>query len=175
MPPEILRELPARRGLSVSYRGKTLLSRIDPIVLAERTAGEVPVRDRTLYFCPSPLYGYGLDVLLKRLGKNSAVLCVEEDEQLFGLSLKAFGGLLAEASGRGERLLALVRAADPGALCAFVRETWGNRRFRRVEVLRLTGGWQLAPRLYEDLAAFLRRDMAISWGNAMTLIKLGRL
>jgi hypothetical protein len=44
-----------------------------------------------------------------------------------------------------------------------------------VEVLRLTGGWQLAPRLYEDLAAFLRRDMAISWGNAMTLIKLGRL
>jgi hypothetical protein len=29
--------------------------------------------------------------------------------------------------------------------------------------------------LYENLAAFLRRDMAISWGNAMTLIKLGRL
>ena len=175
MPPEILRELPARRGFSVSYRGKTLLSRIDPVALAERTAGEIPVRDRTLYFCPSPLYGYGLDILLKRLGKNSAVLCVEEDARLFDLSLKAFGGLLAETSAGGERLLALVKAADPGALCAFVREAWGERRFRRVEVLRLTGGWQLAPRLYEDLAAFLRRDMAISWGNAMTLIKLGRL
>jgi hypothetical protein len=175
MPPEIPRELPARRGLSVSYRGKTLLSRIDPVALAERTAGEIPVRDRTLYFCPSPLYGYGFDVLLKRLGKNSAVLCVEEDPWLFDLSLKAFGGLPAEAAEGADRSLALVRAAGPGALCGFVRETWGNRRFRRVEVLRLTGGWQLAPRLYEDLAAFLRRDMAISWGNAMTLIKLGRL
>jgi hypothetical protein len=175
MPPETPRELPARRGFSVLYRGKTLLSRIDPVALAERTAGEIPVKDRTLYFCPSPLYGYGLDVLLKRLGHNSAVLCVEEDAQLFDLSLRAFGGLPAERSGNGDRPLALVRAADPGALCAFVRRTWGERRFRRVETLRLTGGWQLAPRLYENLAAFLRRDMAVSWGNAMTLIKLGRL
>jgi hypothetical protein len=177
MPPEIPRELPASRGFSVFYRGKSLLSRIDPVALAERTAGEVPAKDRTLYFCPSPLYGYGLDVLLERLGENSAVLCVEEDEQLFDLSLKAMGGLLAETSAGpgGARSLALVKAVDPGALCALVRETWGERRFRRVEVLRLTGGWQLSPRLYEEMAAFLRRDMAISWSNAMTLIKLGRL
>jgi hypothetical protein len=175
MPPEILRETPARRGFSISYRGKTLLSRIDPVAVAERIAAETAARDRTLYLCPSPLYGYGLDVLLKRLGDNSAVLCVEEDGQLFDLSLRAFGGLLSESSAAGDRPLALVKAADPGALCAFVRKTWGERRFRRVEVLRLTGGWQLSPRLYEDLAACLRRDMAISWGNAMTLIKLGRL
>jgi hypothetical protein len=177
MPPEIPRELPARRGFSVFYRGKNLLSRVDPVALAEKTAGEVPVKDRTLYFCPSPLYGYGLEVLLERLGKNSAVLCVEEDGRLFDLSLKAMGGLLAETSAGpgGFRPLALVKAADPGALCAMVKETWGERRFRRVEVLRLTGGWQLSPGLYEEMAAFLRRDMAISWGNAMTLIKLGRL
>jgi hypothetical protein len=68
-----------------------------------------------------------------------------------------------------------VRAEDPGGLCAFVRKTWGERRFRRVEVLRLGGGWQLSPELYDEAARFLRRDMAISWGNAMTLIKLGRL
>ncbi|MDR1862282.1 MAG: hypothetical protein LBQ67_00010 [Treponema sp.] len=128
MPPETPQELPARRGLSVFYRGKTLLSRIDPAALAERTAGELPVNDRVLYFCPSPLYGYGLDVLLARLGKNSAVLCVEEDGQLFDLSLKAMGPLLARASaGPGEfRPLVLAKAADPGALCALVRETWGN-------------------------------------------------
>jgi hypothetical protein len=177
MPPEIPRELPARRGLSVFYRGKTLLSRIDPVTLAERTAGEIPVQDRTLYFCPSPLYGYGIEVLLERLGKDSAVLCVEGDGRLFDLSLKAMGGLLAKTSAgpAGARPLALVQAVDPGALCVLVRELWGERRFRRVEALRLTGGWQLFPRLYEDMAAFLRRDMAIRWGNAMTLIKLGRL
>jgi hypothetical protein len=44
-----------------------------------------------------------------------------------------------------------------------------------VEVLRLTGGWQIFPELYDGLAGYLRQDMAIGWGNAMTLIKLGRL
>jgi hypothetical protein len=40
-------------------------------------------------------------------------------------------------------------------------------------VLRLNGGWQLYPAL-DDLADTLRREIAIDWGNAMTLAKLGR-
>ncbi|MDR1566323.1 MAG: DUF115 domain-containing protein, partial [Treponema sp.] len=179
-PSESPREFPANRGFSVYYLGKTLLSRIDPISQAERLAEEVPIRDGTLYFCPSPLYGYGLDRILKKLGKHSAILCAEADGQLFDLSAKNMAGLL-----EGEKLLSgelkpisLVKtgAGSEAALCAFVRKTWeGGGRFRRVEVLRLTGGWQLFPELYESLADHLRRDLATSWGNAMTLIKLGRL
>jgi hypothetical protein len=44
-----------------------------------------------------------------------------------------------------------------------------------VEVLRISGGWQLYPELYEALAEALRGDIASDWGNAMTLVKLGRL
>jgi hypothetical protein len=43
-----------------------------------------------------------------------------------------------------------------------------------VEVIRLSGGWQLFPALYESLAAALRREIAVDWGNALTLTKLGR-
>jgi hypothetical protein len=164
------RRLAARRGFSVFYRDKTLLSQIDPIGQAERLAEAAPVMNRTLYFCPSPLYGYGLSRLLDRISGDSAVLCVETDENLMALSLAA----PETAFWKGNPRLRLVRTLDAAALCAFVRETWGSRRFRRVTVLRLSGGWQLAPRVYDALADALRRDIAVDWGNAMTVVKLGR-
>jgi hypothetical protein len=43
-----------------------------------------------------------------------------------------------------------------------------------VETLRLSGGWQLFPGLYNALAEALRREIAVDWGNALTLAKLGR-
>ena len=159
--PEII---PARRGFSVSYEGKTLLSRIDPVAQGERLAAELPMEERTLYLCPSPLYGYGLSELLKRLKPHSAILCIEADEKLYELSLKEI-----------DSKLALTKATSVEGVCTFVRESWGTRTFRRVKTLRLTGGWQLFPELYENIEAALRREIALDWGNAMTLIRLGRL
>jgi hypothetical protein len=163
------RRLEARRGFSVFYRGKTLLSLVDPIGRAERLADAAPVMSRTLYFCPSPLYGYGLSRLLGRISGDSAVLCVEADESLMALSLAA-----PEAPWEGNPSLRLVRTADAAALCAFARKTWGGRRFRRVTVLRLSGGWQIAPGVYDALAGALRQDIAVDWANAMTVVALGR-
>ena len=175
------------RGLSVCYRGKNLLSTIDPVTQAERTAEAAPLRDSTLYFCPSPLFGYGLTRLLERIeaaGLDSAVLCAETDRELLALSLdgadSAIPALLdhprfsmpgiAEAGPRPEE------SAEESAarLCAFVRRRWGSRRFRRVEVLRLSGAWRLYPELYAALAEALRAGIATDWANAMTLVKLGR-
>jgi hypothetical protein len=174
-PQEIPVEFSTRHGFSVSYRGKTLLSRIDPAGQAERLAAAIPVKDRTLYLCPSPLYGYGLSLLLDKLEANSVVLCVEADEKLFEISKKALAELSLFPKDRKLKPIALVKALAPETVCAFVRETWGSRVFRRVETIHLTGGWQLSPRLYEDFAQALRWEIAVEWGNAMTLIRLGRL
>ncbi|GHU52851.1 hypothetical protein FACS189496_3590 [Bacilli bacterium] len=175
MPDEIdtaPKRLECRRGFSVSYRGKTLLSVIDPIGQAERTADLVPVLDRTLYFCPSPLYGYGLSLLLEKLNAinaDSAILCVETDKKLLDLSREEMDDTLLQNSH-----LRLVGLREPVVLCGLVRQIWGSRRFRRVEMLRLTGGWRLDAEIYDALADALRRDIAVDWGNAMTLVKLGR-
>ena len=175
---DVPQELPARRGFTVSYRGKTLLSKIDPVSQGERLAAEIPVKERTLYLCPSPLYGYGLSVLLEKLrsgpdSKNSAVLCVEADDLLFEISLKAFAEykVISEKS----PTLALTKASAPEQICAFVKKTWGERTFRRLEIFRPGGGWQLFPKLYNEMEAALRQEIALEWGNAMTLIRLGRL
>jgi hypothetical protein len=174
-------EISANKGFSLSYKGKTLLSRIDPIGQAERIANSLTVKERTLYVCPSPLYGYGLALLLEKLrfsapGTLSAILCVEADDSLFELSQRNMKTLLNE-EGKGRMILVKLEPGLewPGKLCALVKKTWGERRFRRVETLHLSGGWQLFPEDYEKTEAILQRDIAITWGNAMTLIRLGRL
>jgi hypothetical protein len=153
-----------------SYKGKALLSRVDPAGKADRVADTVSVIDGTLYLCPSPLYGYGLERLLSRLenSPNSAVLCIEAEPELYDISRKSLSGTLKRS-----RQLCLTNTCDAAGLCALIRKEWGSRVFRRVHVLRLNGGWQLYPAL-DDLADTLRREIALDWGNAMTLAKLGR-
>jgi len=153
--------------------GKTLLSGVDPVRRAEQTADAVSVKDNTLYFCPSVLYGYGIAKLLSRLEKeapNSAVLCVENDGELFELTQKSIEPPLAANRG-----LRITNICDEAGLCSFVRETWGARAFRYLEIVRFTGGWQLFPELYDSLCSALRREIATDWSNALTLVKLGRL
>ena len=172
---ELPQEIPARQGFSISYMGKTLLSRIDPVVQGERIAAEVPMEDGTLYLCPSPLYGYGLSILLKKLKPNSAILCIEADEKLYKISQKAFEALPLENFPLAEQSVKLLRAFSPQEVCVFLRKTWGLRFFRRLKIIRLGGGWQLYHQLYEEIETALRREIAVDWSNAMTLIRLGRL
>ena len=166
---EMPRLAQARRGNSVIWRGKALLSSIDPIDRAERIVREVPVLKRTLYFCPSPLLGYGLDLLLDRIGEDSAVLCVETERALMDLTRSNY----RPASPFASRLRLSV-SSDPREICAFVRAEFGARTFRRLVVVRLNAGWIIAAERYAALENALRADIAVDWSNAMTLMKLGR-
>ena len=179
---ELPLEIPAKRGFSLSYKGKVLLSKIDPVNQAERLVQNLRIRERTLYLCPSPLYGYGLSALLDRIDSNSAVLCVEADIRLFEIAREAIKKIFEEkktGSSNQQILLAIVKpsinAGTGQEICALVNKTWGERSFQRVELVRLNGGWQLFPELYEKIAGFLQKDIAVSWTNAMTMIRLGRL
>ncbi|MDR0663452.1 MAG: hypothetical protein LBF80_05165, partial [Spirochaetaceae bacterium] len=56
----------ARRGFSVLYHGKFLLSRVDAPRQAERAArAAMPLAAKTLYLIPSPLLGYGIQLILE--------------------------------------------------------------------------------------------------------------
>jgi len=161
------------QGRPFVRNGITLLSGHDPVKRCERIADAVSVRDKTLYFCPSPLYCYGLEKFMSRLeaqAPNSAVLCIEADPELYELAKNNLTSSLA--SGKMFRITDICETAN---LCAFVRDSWGVRAFRRIEIIKFTGGWQLSGSLYDSLFEALRREIAVDWGNAMTLAKLGRL
>jgi hypothetical protein len=159
------------KGQGFSWKGKTLLSGVDPAGRAEQVAESIPVRDRTLYLCPSPLYGYGLERLIERISgfPNAALLCIEAEPELFALAQEHLSAAL-----KNSKILRLTNRCEAGTLCALIRQEWGPRFFRRVEMVRLNGGWQLHRELYDMLAESLRREIALNWGNAMTLTKLGR-
>ncbi|MCL2831875.1 MAG: DUF115 domain-containing protein [Treponema sp.] len=176
---ELPHELAAGNGFSIGYRGKTLLSKIDPIGQSERIIQNVHTAEGTLYLCPSPLYGYGLNFLLDNLKNNSAILCIEADNLLYEFSLQKMKSLLdVKIGAKKNRIVLLKTEAGPytaAYLCEAVKKIWGGRSFRRIEMIRLTGGWQLYPDHYNCLVTALQKDIATVWGNAMTLIKLGRL
>lgn len=160
-------------GLPFVRNGITLLSEHDPVRRCQRIADAVNVRGRTLFFCPSPLFGYGLDKLLSRIQNEApdcAVLCVEAEPELYELTLKNIDASLMS----GEKLR-VTNICEVSGLYALIRETWGARAFRRIETVKFTGGWQLFPQLYDSLCDTLRREIAVDWANALTLAKLGRL
>jgi uncharacterized Rossmann fold enzyme len=153
--------------------GITILSGHDPVRRAQRIADAVSLRDGTLYFCPSPLYGYGLESLLARIKADTpgcAILCVEADPELLELSKNNIA-----PSFFSENKFRITEICEAAALCGFIRETWGPRAFKRIETVRFTGGWQLFGGLYDSLCEALRREIATDWSNALTLTKMGRL
>ncbi|MCL2184537.1 MAG: DUF115 domain-containing protein [Treponema sp.] len=161
------------QGQPFVYNGITLLSGVDPIRRAERIIDAVKVKDNTLYFCPSPIYGYGLEKLLLRLEQeapNSVVLCIEADNNLFEIAKKNICRTIIQ-----NKKFHLTNICDKEQCACFVRETWGSMAFRYIENVHLTGGWQLASGLYTSLCDTLRREIAVNWSNALTLTKLGRL
>jgi hypothetical protein len=159
----------AQNGLTVNYKNKTLLSSFDPIAQAERVVKGLQMRDRTLYFCPSPLFGYGLKALLSQIPSDCAILCTETDEKLFSLSLSSIDKALLK-----DKRIAIVNEKNADSICIFIRENWGPRAFRRIETVKLSGGWQLDSTAYASMEEEIRNAFALDWGNAMTISRLGR-
>jgi len=158
---------------NIVKNGKTLLSGIDPIRRADKTADAVSVKERTLFLCPSPLYGYGISRLLSRLEnetKGCAVLCMEADPELYELTLNNIDPSLVK--NKNFKLTNICKAEE---LLALISAQWGELSFRRVEMIKFTGGWQLFPEIYESVCESLRDEIATGWSNALTLTKFGRL
>ena len=166
---EFPRRVRARRGSSVIYKGKTLLSLIDPEGQAIKVCATLPVLKQTLYICPSPLFGYGLRELIGRMAVDSAILCVESDAGLMQLSAEEIpSDILSDPR------LRFARTGTAESLCSFVRREFGPRRFRRAVLAKFSGGYALDADSYNALENALRADIALGWSNAMTLVKLGR-
>ncbi|MDR2510527.1 MAG: DUF115 domain-containing protein [Spirochaetaceae bacterium] len=168
---DVPRLVSAGNGLTIMYRGRALLSRFEPEKQACRlAAARLPAKDRTLYFCPSPLLGYGLSDFAGALPATSAIFCVEKDAALFNLCAAQAGNTVF-----GHDRIRNIQAESVEKMMRAFFKAWPARRFRRIEELVLTGGRALNAEFYDECAYALHEKIATEWSNAMTLTRLGRL
>lgn len=157
------------RGLTCTYRGKVLYSRHNPAGQSLALLKKALIQEKTLYFVPSPLLGYGLNELLEILPGNSAILSVETDQLLMRLSVEH----LPQEILRNVRFT-LVRTDSVAGVLETVKkmDLW---KFRRCQWLPLGVSHLPDLPLYQEFFIMLQLRIKNFWNNRMTSIHLGRL
>ncbi|MCF7929680.1 MAG: hypothetical protein K9L68_13430, partial [Spirochaetales bacterium] len=154
---------------NIFYRGKPLYPASDPAARARKRAENAALQENTLYLFPSPLLGYGTEILLKRLPAGSFLLLLECDrelDRLCGPSLQS----LAEKTDR-----ALYFFAPDNIQFEAMLSELELTRFRRVESISLSGGYRLFSETYRSFHRQAHEAIRRRWRNRMTLTHMGRL
>lgn len=162
--PEIIETSGSR---NLRYRGRLLYSERGPAFAAERAAAACEIGPDRLYLVASPGLWYGVPELLARLGRGSALLCVEADPELAELERRE----LPEAV-RNDSRFSFLETRDSGSILAAAR-CLGS--FRRCVSLRLSGGEAFHAELYRSSAALLQSEFAAHWRSKAALLSMGRL
>ncbi|MDR2602023.1 MAG: DUF115 domain-containing protein [Spirochaetaceae bacterium] len=165
-----IKVFPARLGFSLRWGEKNLLSQIDPATQAEKAVAAVPVQSRTLYICPSPLFGYGLDRFLQQLPETSAIAAVEAEKPLFDWTAANINQNLKKNA-----RFTLTFAKTPFTAASKILGDFHPGRFRRAVMLTNSAAWQINAQFYKQTLDCIQNEIALEWGNAATITKLGRL
>jgi len=156
-------------GFSVYYRNKFLYSSREPRKRVEKQVKSCILRENTLIFAPSPLLGYGLDILIKNLPPNCHIISVEADEKLMSLSAKYIPQDLKKSP-----YFTLLYTDSVEKVVKVIHDL-GVWNFRRAEIVILSGGFTLYGKVYRNIFSSIQREIQTYWQNKMTLIHMARL
>lgn len=164
-----------RQGLSVLYKNRFLYSKYNPAANIERLVDSLEIKKDTLILCFSPILGYGLESLHKKIPSGCFMLAIEANPQLVELykirPLPANIGFLGPD--RLENIYNIltkknqitdngVKIPPPGTFKYCLR-------------IDFSGAPALSQEEYQTIQQ--RAELAVSnfWKNRLTLIKMGRL
>ena len=153
--------------LNFQVGSRAFYSRYNPSGSSKRLASRAEILPRTIYFIPSPLFGYGMTVLLESISEDSLILAVETDQYIMKESspyLKQF---------RSSRCL-VYRLDNPVSLYR-VFYNIHPERFRNCRMVPLNGGYSFNKKLYDSLFSSLQSFQQYYWRNRLTTTRLGRL
>lgn len=154
-----------------SWKGRRVRSPGDDPRAAARKVPAAP-RSGSLFFIPSPLEGWGIDVLIGRLPRDSVAVVFENDTILEARLRPAFETYLAEHAA-DPRLFRLTADTEEAVRELFDRLPLNT--LRRVEFLPLNGAWLAHAARYRAILARLEEGVQRWWTNRVTAMHLGRL
>ena len=167
-PPSL--HLESRNGShQVVYRGRCLYHDGAPRAQAEERARRQVINAHTLVVVASPLFGYGVDLLVARCDASCRVVCLECDPILAELS----GRVIAPSLLESPRVVWWLPYSE-AHLQAFYTEVQLSD-YRRVQMVSLNGGYALNADSYRTVLSILQRAVRVRWQNRLTRLRMGRL
>jgi len=154
------------KGYTLKQGGRYLASPYAPQDKAERMAQRSILLEKCIYIIPSPLFGYGLTILLDKLPASSYILCIEQDQEVMKISSPYFPEKAFENDS-----LDYIRSENIKQIIEFLQNKgWGN--FRKCDLLLLNGVNPDKP-FYASLLIEIQQQLNAYWKNRMTMIELG--
>jgi hypothetical protein len=157
-------------GTCVFFRGKNLYHEMAPKEGAEAKARQVPIEENCLLIVPSPLAGYGLEELLRRIPESSHILCIEVQEELMGLSIS----LIPEDVLKNPSI-SFIRTDSISAAVGFTDKILKKHRIKKTKTVLLNRGYRINPELYRRMDEAFLLAVQNFWRNKMTALHMGRL
>ncbi|MFP4442833.1 MAG: 6-hydroxymethylpterin diphosphokinase MptE-like protein, partial [Spirochaetia bacterium] len=148
-------------GKQVEYCGKKLYSE-NPIDGVSRRVKAGIFSAETLYVIPSPLLGYGVEALHRKAGDNVDIILIEHDSELFKL--------YAEQDMKKYPAIFLPNAVSAQEYLSEIP----YHKYRKIQMLRISGGYRIHPEFYRSLEAKLREELRRYWRNRITIIHMFR-
>lgn len=163
------------QGLSILYKNRYLYSKYSPKASVEKLVTSIEILPNTLVLCFSPVLGYGLDILEKKLPASSFALIIEGDSKLFSLydlekipsnfgiiTPKDVANIIQLLTSKNEKTSNNLSLPNPGTI----------KRSLRID---FSGSTNINPELYKEIHQNVDEVIATFWKNRMTLVKMGRL
>lgn len=149
-------------GDNLIYEGRPLYSRYAPKARAEQTAEAFIPSPHSICLLPSPLLGYGVEIIRKKCANQSKCLflCVEVDKALFELTTECECFFFDES--RFEKSLT--------DLINRIRAPLSIDRYRKVFVPVLNNAYFLHKDLYDRIAFAVQKEIDFFWKNRSVLL-----
>lgn len=166
----------AKQGFSVSYKNKLLYSKYNPQITVEKSLENLQITGGTLILVNSPVLGYGIEILIKKLPKNSVIIAIEKDKNLFEFSKTVDKSFFYKNTNLQNLFYFNIQSEKE------VIELLTNKNFtkiisccKRVVKINLCAIPIEYEKFYQDTEFLFSNYISQFWKNRITLVKLGKL
>lgn len=167
----------AKQGFSVSYKNKFLYSKYNPQLTIEKLVSEIQIKDGTLIIVNSPILFYGMDLLIKKLPKDSVILAIEYDKNLYDFSIDCAESNFNKTKNELSNFIYLNLKTQNEILNLFSDKNFTNkiRCCKRVIKINFSAIINEYEIFYQNIFTYFTNYISQFWKNRITLTKLGKL
>ena len=166
--PCAVQKIETSQGFSIFYKEHFLYSKYNPSKNIISLIENQTILSGTIFLCCSPLLGYGIKELLKKLKENCLIILCEAEEELFDFCIKE------RSLDFNDSRVINVEPEKLNELPLFIYDKAKEGIYKRVIKIDMSAGAAFNKNYYERLLSASSDSIMTFWKNRITLTKFGR-